>query len=434
MVFGFFSKKSSKDKCLEKGKKLAASGRSAEAITYFEDALEADPSCEEAAAQIRVCREHLVKMNIEEAEALVNVDPVRAVEHARLALELAAGENDLAKTAGEALARLSKYAPKEDKKAAPEKPKRLFEPSCGCASMSCGDSCGQEEGEGFEEDPDDVFYFYLDSCDEEEKAAFEERGPAFRRAYVALQQGDGLEAGKWLSAAKKEEGSVVAVPYIQGMFAWMKGDAPAAEKFLAEASALAPSFTPAIKRRAMLLREMRRAPEAVNLLTPLAESRPDDKEALTMLSAALLEAGRPADAVERLGPYAKEEMKTNGSVALLWGIILEAADRAEESLTALKLAASLQSTNLEVLERLGLSQIRAGGREAENAVKVFKQCYRLDEEKGWYYLLRIAQAYAARGWMDEANSMLEEARKELPDTPEAQGAWQTVAANLASVK
>lgn len=422
MVFGLFSKKSNKEKTLEKGRKLAEKGRAAEAMTYFEEALEIDPDYAEAKEALQACREYIVRLNLREAEELCLIDHQKASEHVNLALDLAGDDKALFKEASEVLTRVAKHAPKV--KPAPEKPKRLVEPSCGCASPACGPECGDDVAGQFEEDPDDLFFFYLDTAAEEEKRAFENLGPAFRRAFVALQQGDTAEAAKWLVKAKDEEGKIAAIPYAQGMLAWQRNDLKKAEREFAEAMKLDPDFGIALKRRTTVLREMGKPADAVTLIEPRIASHPDDKEALVIYAAALGESGRADRAVEVLRPHAASEMKKDPQLAVLWGRLLEADQKTGEALNAYKAGAALQPNNAEILEILGVCQIRAGGRETEGAVKSFKQCYKLVPEKGWYFLLRIAEAYAVGGNKAEAARMIAESSHELPDNQQARQIWE----------
>lgn len=433
MLFGLFGKKSNKDGLIEKGKKLAAQGRTAEALTYFEDAAELDPSCETLRELMGECRVKLVELNVEEALALKNHDPERAVEHARLALDLAGDNKDLAKKAGEALAQVVKGVPAKAVKK--EESKRLFEPSCGCASPSCNShegGCGDEGAgvEEFHEDPDDLFYFYLETADPEEKVAFEDLGPAFRRGYVALIQGNADEAGVWFGQARKESGNTGPLCYVGGMLAWQKEDFRTADKLLSEAIRLSPDFGPAVRRRATLLREAQLPAEAVSCLEGWVEGHPEDKEGLTIYAAALAEAGRSRRAWEVFGPYAETAHKTNPGLALLWAHILLADQRADEAITVLRTAVTVQPDLLDAQEILGIQLTRKGGREAEGAVKAFKHCYKKNPEKGWYYLLRLCEAYKSMGQPDQAKKFLDEAFDELPETEEARNIWDTVAANL----
>lgn len=424
MVFGLFSKRNNKEKTLENGRKLAAKGRAAEAMTYFEEALEMDPDYAEAKEAMKACRQYIVRLNLKEAEELCLIDNQKASEHVNLALDLAGDDKELFKEASEVLTKVAKHTPKASPKPAPEKPKRLVEPSCGCASPSCGSDCHEDVGSQFEENPEDLFYFYLDTSADDEKEAFENLGPSFKRAFVALQQGDTAEAAKMLVKAKDEEGKIAAIPYAQALLAWQRNDLKRAEKEFADALNLDPGFASALKKRATVLREMGKPADAAALLEPRLASNPGDKEAVAICAAALGESGNAARAVELLRPVALEDMKKDPQLAILWGRLLEADKKNAEALTAYKTAAAAQPTNAEILEILGIFQIRTGGKEIEGAIKSFKQCYKLLPAKGWYFLLRIAEAQAVGGNKAEAARLIEEARHELPDDPQAVKIWE----------
>ncbi len=262
----------------------------------------------------------------------------------------------------------------------------------------------------------------------------EELGPGFRRAFVALQQGNSQEAARMLLRAADEEGDIAVIPYARGLLAWQRGDLPKAEAEFARSQILDPDFGPAVRKRAMVLREMGRPLDAVEVLAPRMESHPADREALIMSAAALTEAGQADRAIELFGPYAVQEHKKNPQVAVLWGRMQEGAGRKDEALGAYKAAAALQPGNPEVLEILGMYQLKYGGRELEGAVLSFKACFKAAPEKGWIYLLRICEAYALGGYHAEANAMLEEARAVLPDDPQARAVWEHFASSLKTVK
>ncbi len=116
MVFGWLTgSKNSAGKALEKGRKLSAQGRWAEALTYYDEAMEDASSSDEARSGARVCREKLVESNLAEARAFAMADePDRALEHARLALELAGPEGDLRERAETVLSELGKTVPEAD--------------------------------------------------------------------------------------------------------------------------------------------------------------------------------------------------------------------------------------------------------------------------------------------------------------------------------
>jgi tetratricopeptide (TPR) repeat protein len=429
MAFGWFSKKGTKDQALLKGKKLFDQGRAAEAMTYFEEALESDPASEEAKLGIRSCREALVRLNLEEAVYLSKADPGRAREHVELALKFAGAEADLLETAKNASKELS--LPAAPVKKAEEPPKRMFESTCGCASPCSGGSA-EECGTG-EADIDDLFAFYMEGLDPGERSRLEAMGPAFQEAYVALQQGDVETASEGLSRAKKENPDSSVIPYAIGLMKNLEENPAAAEKSFALALEKDPDFGAALHHRAVTLRELKRPGDAAALLSAWLERHPDDRDAALQCAVALLEADRAEKAKELFAPIANARMRTEPAVAALWGRILETVGDATGAINAYQCAAALRPDAIDALFPLGVLLLKQGGRNAENAVKAFKQCYKLDPEHGWAYLLRIAEAYTSLGWRDEAKDMLAAAREECPDDDRAHAACDAIEKQLSTL-
>ncbi|TLN23506.1 tetratricopeptide repeat protein [bacterium] len=416
-MFGFFSKKSTMEKALEKGKKLANNGNYGQALTWFLEVLDKDPAVTEARKGARLCREKLVEKNLEEASCFSSFDPDKAREHALLAAQLAGSEEDLKKKASSFLSTLGPAkAPPPKKKEEEEKPKRLFESSCGggCASTSCGSSCGGEEAE---DNFEDVYYLYLDSMPENEQPLFEDLPQTFREGFVALQQGELEKAEKCLRKAEKEADKSPAVAYTLALLEGMLGKGDAARKHYEKALSLKPDFTSAFFSYVSILREMRLAKEAVDLLRQWRERFPKDKEATIFLGAALLDLGENGQAEEALTDLYLSEGKTNSTLGFLWARLKDAQGDIEGAIRAYQHLTNSNQNNLEALIPLGHLYLKSGEVHAEAAIKVFKHCYRIDQEHGWYHLLRIAEGYANRGWHKEARSMLEQARDELPNDP-----------------
>ena len=119
------------------------------------------------------------------------------------------------------------------------------------------------------------------------------------------------------------------------------------------------------------------------------------------------------------------------ALATLWGRTKEGLGDMEGAVKAYQFATIRNPQLLEALIPLGLIFIRQGGKAADGALQIFKHCYRIDPERGWFYLLRLAEAYGARGWPTEALQMLESAHDELPEGAEAFGAWEKVRDALA---
>jgi tetratricopeptide (TPR) repeat protein len=424
MVFGLFGKKGTKEKALEKGKKALSRGMAADARIYFEEVLEEEPDNSEALAGLKASAGALVAWNLEEARMSADHDPVKARECAELALELAGGFEELVASAKEVLSSLGKApAPKvkEDKK-----PKRMFEPSCGCASP-CGDD--SDCGDDHEMTDEELFEFFMGTASEEECAAMEFMGESFRRGFVALQQGDGVAARKLLNKAEAEEEATVGISFAFGLLEEMQGNVKKADKRFTEALERDDGFLPALNHLVTSLMEQKRPGDAADLLADYYEEREPDDEMQVTIASVNLAAGRLEAAHETLAPLAQTSM-SNPSVAVTWARILQAEGDAEGAITAYQAASAHLHDSIDVMVPMGELMIEQGGRWAEHAVKVYKHCYRIDPQNGWYHLLGTARAYAARGWNDEAQNMVDLASDELPDHPDAKKAWESVARQL----
>jgi tetratricopeptide (TPR) repeat protein len=318
---------------------------------------------------------------------------------------------------------------KVQKEEAEEKPKRLFEPSCGggCSSSSCGDSsCGDSHGEAIEENFEDVFYLYLESMPDREKPLFEGLSSAFCEGYVALQQGDMELAAKRLKEAEKIDGSSPAVAYTRGLLEGMTGELEAAKKHYEKALSAAPDFSSAVFCLASILRELHKSDAAVPLLRNHLEKHPSDKEATMLLGASLLDMGKLDEAEETLTELYLSDAKTSANIGFLWAKLKEAQNDVEGAMRAYQIITNSNQNMLEALIPLGLLYISQGEPYAEAAVKVFKHCYRIDQEHGWFHLLRVAEAYAVKGWHKEARKILDEVSQELPDDPNARALFDQV--------
>lgn len=427
MVFGLFGKKSTKEKALAKAKKALSRGMAADARLHFEEVLDQDPQNAEALEGLEASVGALVRWNIEESQMCADHEPAKARECAELAVELAGDFKELAKEAKAALDALGKApAPKR----APEKSERLFEPSCG---SSCGSGCGSDHGEEEELDmtDDELFEFYMGTVSEEECEALEYFGADFRAGYVALQQGEGPRARKLLKKAEAQEEATAGISYAFGLLEEMEGKNARADKHFKEALARAPEFMPALSHLVASLMEQGRPADAADMMEEYLAGRDPGEELTTTFATVNLVAGRVDRARELCEPLAETSM-SNPMVALTWARVLKAQGDAEGSIRAFQAASAQLKDSMEVLLPMGELMVEQGGRWAEHAVKVFKHCYRIDRQNGWYYLLATARAYAARGWGDEARKMAEAAREELPEHPDALKAWQSVSEQLSA--
>lgn len=420
MAFGWFGKKAGGDKGLEKARKLADQGRWAEALTYYEEG-----SGDDARRGARSCRERLVACNLEEARTYAAAgDAGKAREHARLAADLAVDEADLLAEARGVLDSLG--GPERPAAAAPRR-ERLFAPSCACPS-SCAAGCEPEEaGEAVADE--ELFEFYLEGLSQAEREVLEPLGPGFREGFVLLQQGDAEAARPLLAAAEAATPGAVGPRYALGLLAAVEHDVEGALAQFARALEAEPGFAAAALHRAGLLREAGRPGEAVEFLSGWVAGHPDgadEAEARVLLAACRLEAGDPSGALSEAQEAGRRSPAEDPRPKLLQAQALRRLGQADQALGALQAVAARRPDLLEALVPLGQLLLEKGGPSAERAVEVFKRCYRLDPERGWWHLLRVAEAYAARGWKAEARSVLDSARQELPDAPEPRAEWDAV--------
>lgn len=428
MAFGWFSgKKDPAGKALEKADKLAGQGRWAEALSYYEDACDATPGSEPARNGARTCREQLVAFNLSEAAAYETAgDPAKAREHAALALELAGGEAGLASRAREALDSLER--PGASATPPPAAPGRLFPPSCGCPAPCGPGETG--EAEAGEAPVEDLYGFYLEALSPEERDAFEPLEGDFPEGFVLLQQGETHRARPLLEAARNAQPSQPGPHYALGLLAALERDPEAAGRHFSQALEVAPGFSPAAHHQADVLRETGNPAEGAAFLRRWLQGHGDDGEAWVLLAACSLEEGNPAAGLEAAEEGARRMPPADPRANLLKARALRQLGRPDQALGALQAVAARRPDLLEALVPMGDILLEKGGASAERAAEVFKRCYRLDPERGWVYRLRLAQAYAARGWPAQAKEMLAEARAELPDAPEARERWEEVRRGL----
>ena len=422
MAFGWFGKGTQGGaKALEKGLKLATQARWAEALSFYEEAA-ADPACAaEAGGGTRACREQLVAWNLDEAEAFGSAgETERCLEHLELALELAAGEEDLADRAREALARLGTRDPAPDELT---KPRRMFEPSCGgsAACDRCDDPPAAEESPG-----EELFEFYLDSLPEAESQLLEHLDVGFQRGFVALQHGDLETARPLLEEAAAKEPDLPGPVYALGLLAAVAGDAAAALEQFRRALALDSDLAPAAHHQADLLCELERFGEAEALLDTWLAVHPEDVESRFLLARCRDRAGNPSGALEALAAAEERTPEFDPRLALTRATILRRQGDTAGALAAYQETAVRNPNMVEALVPLGQLLIERGGGDAEQAAELFKHCRRIDPERGWWHLLHVASAYAARGWTDETRELLEAVRDELPDSDAAREQWQAV--------
>ncbi len=426
MALGWFGKrKDPARRALERARRLEGQGRWAEALSFYEEAA-ADPHVVgEASRGLRACRERLVGANLDEARGYRNAgDAEKAREHARLALELAADDPDLRTRAEEVLRDMDAQEP-EVPRPAPEAPRpTLGTSACACPVPQEGDPAPREEPEA----PGDMFEFYLEGMTETERAALGALGEAFREGFVRLQQGDLEGAEPLLREADGQHPGAPGVAYAMGVLAVLKGSWAEAEEHLARALEADPDLEPAAHRLADVLREQGRKQDARDFLEGWLAEHPGDAAGWLLLGVCRLELGDPEGTLEAADRA--ESQREEGQVDhwLLRARAYEALGKPDKAMEELQAVAVRQPDRLEALVPLGRLLVAKGGACAERGAEVFRHCARIDPERAWWHLLRVAEAYIARGWGPEALEVLEQVRPGLPDEKEALDDWERLRA------
>lgn len=425
MGFGWFGKTGDKgDKALAKARKFLAQDRWADALSFFEEALDGAPDHEEAIRGRRVCRENLVAFNLDEAEALRAVDSAKAGEHARLALDLAAGDPALTRRCEAFLTGLEEAA--APAAAPPPTPRRpLFAGSCSCAAP-CAPQ-GEDDGDEGDIDVEDLAEFYLDSCDEETRDAFSPLGGAFRAGFVHLQRGEWNVARPLLEQAAREHPRQPGPPHALGLLASVEGRTEEAAGGFNDALSLNPDFGPSLRHLADLRREQRKPSEAVALLEAWLERHANDGEARLLLAASLLDTGDFLAAVEQARRAHETTSEADLRPRFLAARGFRLAGEGEQAASTLRDILARRPDALEALVELADLLLSRGKGEVEAAAELWKKCYRLDPDRGWWYLLKLAETYRVGGWESRADELVERAREERPDAPEAHEPWETAA-------
>ncbi|GAB4260673.1 tetratricopeptide repeat protein [Deferrisoma sp.] len=424
MAFGWFRKRKAGAEALaETGRKLARQGRWGEALSHLEAAAQAPDAPPGLEKEIRECRRALAALNLEEAGACLNAgDPDRAREHLALAREFGGEDPELEARIRGLEARI---APRPE---AEPRPQPRFATPCACAAPCASEPDPHELPET---GPDaDLFEFYLEALEPSERAVLEGLGDAFRTGFVALQQGEAEEARRWLERAEAEHPDAPGVHYAFGVLHLLTGELEAAEDRMRQALEAAPDLAPAVHHLADGLREGGRPDRAVELLEGWVAEHPGDGVAWLRLGALRLDAGDAEAALEALDRAQAALPEDRPEPRLLRARALEAVGRTDDALQALREVLARRPDLVEALVPLGRILLGKGEAHAERAAEVFKRCARIDPERGWWYLLRVAEAYHARGWAREAREMLELAGGQLPDEA-ARAEWERVAATLA---
>jgi len=287
----------------------------------------------------------------------------------------------------------------------------------------------EPEVEGGDIEVESLFEFYLESLSDVEREALEALGPTFQEGFVHLQQGEADKARPFLQEAAGENPAVGAF-YALGLLAALEKDREAAADAFSQALEHDPNFGPAAHHRADLLREEGDPEGASKLLGEWIAEHPEDGEAWVLLGACQLEAGNPDAGLQSANEAARRAVEGDPRPQLIKARAFRSLGRTDEALEALQGVAARRPDLLDALVPLGRILTEKGGASAERAAEVFKHCYRLDPERGWWHLLRVAEAYAARGWKTEAKEIAAAAGRELPQSEEARAEWTEVSRTI----
>jgi len=436
MVFGWLKKNgSSGSKALAKAEKLSQQGRWAEALSYYEDALESDSESKETAAGLRQCREKLVESNLEEAKGCKQAsDPERALEHANLAVTLAGPEKDLVERAAAYLKELESsidWVP-------PEAPQRLFESSCSCLSPSCGPGGGANgnEPEDFsmpdDANVDDLFEVYIQSLTEMEAAAYSDLGPEFREGFVRLLHVEIEKAKPLLIKVADENPQSEGVQNCLGLLALHENELDEAEVRFSKALELNAAFAPAAHSLAQTLRDKKKNKDACEFMDKWLSVNSADGEGYVLSALCRMDAEDFDGAVEAARKAtAILNDEANPEPELIEGLALRKSGKTAEAITVLEKLAARFPSLLDCLIPLGELLIGKGGASAAKASKLFQHLYQLNPEDGWRHLLRTAEALHACGQGEEAAKALDAAKRECGDNADALKACEKVEAAIA---
>lgn len=432
MVFGWFKKNESNgSKPLAKAEKLSQQGRWAEALSYYEDALECDRESQETTNGLRICREQLVGSNIQEAKDSERAGEMeRALEHAKLAVELAGQEEDLKSRATAFLEELDASIEWEPDAS----PGRMFESHCSCASPSCGSTStdGEDCGIADNTDPHDLFDFYLESMTELESAAYSRLGTSFKQGFVFLQHAETEMARPLLEDAEINHPDSEGVQQSLGLLAALEENPEEAKMRFEKALQLNSKFAPAAHQKAQTMRDQGKAEEAVEFLNGWLNDNGDDGDGFLLLALSNLEANK-LDGAVRAARTAKKLLddEDNPRPELVEGFALRKSGKIDEAITVLENLAARFPTLQDCLETLGELLIEKGGSSAEKAAKLYQRLCQLNPEQKWRHLLRTAEALTACGQEEDAAKALDAALRECGEDSNALAAYEKVKTAIA---
>lgn len=363
------------------------------------DGLQPD-TLQEIDAMLVTAGDRLALLNLEEGEwALRSGEPLRARDHFQLACDHARSP-ELQERAAQALAAPApKAAPAADDLAA------------GAACSSCGPTGSplQEEAptsaEGLDEDG--RLELLLATLPAEVADRYRQAGPGFRKAWLAVQDGDDEGAAGLLDQVAEAERDVLFFTE-RGMLSARQGEVGAARDDLRRALAADPRFFPAFEalvgiEAPAVQRDLLKQALAEERFTGfcwarLAELHAADQEWEPALAAGLaaLDAGQQEP-----------------GILVLCARLLEREGRpeqAEELLCRLP-AGGCGGGVHPLLAEFWLRQ----DKQLDRALESFKGALRQERDNP-RWLLRIAQVYLAKGWRKDAAAQLERVigRADLP--------------------
>lgn len=422
MGFSWFSKTSASadDKALARAQKLQSRERWAEALNLYEEILARTRGSNSALEGVKTCRENLVARNLEEAQSYREIDPERAREHARLALDLAGDDEKLKERADEVAEVLLRGSPPQPSPVVISQP--LFGSSCSCATPCLSTADAEENGGEF--DTEELLAFYLDSCEPAVREAFQRLAGSFPIGFVHLQRGELEDAQAHLERAAEEYAAEPGPTYALGLLASISGKDDAAAIYFEKTLALDGEFGPAVRHLAETLREMGNRSGAIDVLSRWLLSHPEDAEAHLLLALSRIESGEIETGLEHALTAQRLTEESDFRPSLIVAKAQQILGDDPAAASTLQRVLSRKPDLIEALVELAEILIRQGGNQAERAAEVFKRCYRQDPDRGWWYLVRIAEAYQARGWREQATDVLNRAREELPEEASAHTTWE----------
>lgn len=326
----FFSKLFRKDaaSCLEKGEKLLAAGRFAEARLALEDALERlDANSPEGATTAAVIREKMVvagnrlaEMNLQEAEhCLKSGEFVKAEEHLNLTLDLA-DDVTIRDKAVKSFALLEKQIPHV----------HHHEKRGGCGG--CGGSTSQHS-ENIELGDDglndmDRFELLIRPLPGDLPERYADLGEEFARGYLAAHGGDQMTAEKVFERLLASGESDILL-YELAILSHQGGDGRRCETLLRRAFALNDANPLCNLSLVQLLTENGRFTEAVPLLERMVERNILPDQAGMFLGEIYRVQGESDRAIAQFSQLLSTPLKREAAERLVG--LLEATGRSQEA-------------------------------------------------------------------------------------------------------